>query len=85
MSTSLDPAEVRDKLRTYICSDLLRHPDYPLQNDEPLMTGGLIDSFCVAHLSVFIESEFQVFIPDVDLTVESMDTLDLMVAQVLQR
>jgi len=86
MSTSgLDPSTVRNKLRTYICSELLRHPDYPLQDDEPLMSGGFIDSFCVAYIGVFIESEFQVFIPDVDLTVENMDTLNLMVAQVLQR
>ena len=81
----LDPIEVRNKLRTYVCTELLQNPAYPLADDEPLMTGGLIDSFCVAYLSVFIELEFQVYIPDVDLTVENMDTLDLIVAQVLSR
>jgi acyl carrier protein len=81
----LDPTEVRRKLRAFICTELLRHDSYPLGDDEPLMTGGLIDSFCVAYLSVFIEDEFQVYIPDVDLTVENMDTLGLIAAQVLQR
>ncbi|MGD9763853.1 MAG: hypothetical protein AB7V27_09090 [Candidatus Binatia bacterium] len=81
----LDPAEVRRKLRAFICSELLGQDAYPLGDHEALMTGGLIDSFCVAYLSVFIEGEFQVYIPDVDLTVENMDTLDLITGQVLQR
>ena len=81
----LDPAAVRNLLRAFICTELLRHPSYPLADDEPLITGGLIDSFCVAYLSVFIEDAFQVYIPDVDLTVENMDTLQLISAQVLQR
>jgi acyl carrier protein len=80
-----DPTTVRNKLRAFICTDLLRHPSYPLADDEPLITGGLIDSFCVAYLGVFIEDAFQVYIPDVDLTVENMDTLQLISARVLQR
>lgn len=84
-SALLDPAVVRDKLRAFICTELLRQPSYPLEDDEPLMTGGLIDSFSVAHLGVFIESEFQLYIPDVDLTVENMDTVRLIAEQVLRR
>ena len=76
-------ADVRRKLREFVCSELIRDPAYPLRDDEPLMTGGLIDSFCVAHLAVFIETSFDVYIPDTDLTVDAMDTLDLIVARVL--
>jgi acyl carrier protein len=82
---ALDPADVRDKLRRFILAELLRQPAFPLQDDEPLMSGGLIDSFCVAHLGVFIEKEFDVYIPDVDLTVENMDTLRRIGEQVLSR
>ena len=64
-----------DRLRSFICTELLRDPDYPLGDDEPLISGGLIDSFSIAHLAVFIEREFAVYIADVDLTVENMDTL----------
>lgn len=80
----LDATAVREQLREFICVELLRHPSYPLEDDEPLMTGGLIDSFSVAHLGVFIERAFGIYIPDVDLTVDNMDTLALMVAQVLK-
>jgi len=78
------PDVVREKMRTFICHELLPRPDYPLEDDEPLMTGGLIDSFCVAHIGVFVEMEFQVYIPDTELTVENMDTLRQIVARVIQ-
>jgi acyl carrier protein len=81
----LDEGAIRDRLRTYICNELLRMPSYPLGDDEPLMTGGLIDSFCVAHLGVFIERELGVYISDVDLTVENMDTVRSIGAQILRR
>jgi acyl carrier protein len=71
-------------LKDYICTELLRRPSHPLRDDESLITGGLIDSFCVAHLGVFIEATFGVYIPDVELTVENMDTLERIVARVAQ-
>jgi acyl carrier protein len=64
-----------DRLRSFICTELLRDPAYPLGDDEPLISGGLIDSFSIAYVAVFIENAFGVYIPDVDLTVENMDTL----------
>lgn len=84
MSTpEADPTEVRDELRRFICIELMRRSDYPLTDDEPMITGGLIDSFALAHIGVFIEARFEVYIPDPELTVENMDTLDQMVQRVL--
>ena len=77
-------SEVLDQLRTFICAELMQHPSYPLTNNEPLMSGGLIDSFSVAYIAVFIEQTWGVYIPDPELTVENMDTLDLIAARVLQ-
>jgi len=71
----MDEDQIRDALRRYVREELMGEPSYPLGDDEPLITGGLIDSFCVAHLGVFIETEFDVYIPDADLTVENMDTI----------
>jgi acyl carrier protein len=79
----MNPTQVKEKMRTYIRSELIRRPDYPLTDDEGLITGGLIDSFSLAQLGVFIEDEFGVFIPDTELTVANMDTLNQMVARIL--
>lgn len=74
---------MREQLRDYIRTELMRNPAYDLRDDEPLITGGLIDSFCLAHLSVFIEGAFAVYLPDTDLTAEEMDTIDKIVARVV--
>ncbi len=83
MSSKLTSDEIRARLRAFICGELLGDPTYPLRDDEPIISGGLIDSFYLAHLAVFIEEELGVIIPDVDLTVENFDTLDLMVRRIL--
>ena len=74
---------VRDKLRTYIVRELIRDPGYSLGEDEGMITGGLMDSFALADLAVFIENAFDVYIPDPDLTVDKMDTLDQIVSRVM--
>jgi acyl carrier protein len=79
----MDAAEVREGLRAFIAAHLIRDAGYPLRDDEPIITGGLIDSFALAELAVFIERRWNVYIPDPDLTVERMDTLDQIVARVL--
>jgi len=80
----MDESTIRDNLRTFITRDLIRDEEYPLANDEGIITGGLMDSFSLAEFAVYVESEFDVYIPDADLTVDKMNTLDQMVARVLR-
>jgi len=79
----MDRNEVKTKLREFILKDLLRNPDYDLADDEPLITGGMMDSFSLAQVGVIAEKAFNVYIPDTDLTVANMDTLDQMVNRVM--
>jgi acyl carrier protein len=81
----MDAAKVREGLREFISQTLIRDPAYPLRDDEPIITSGLIDSFALAELAVFIEREWKVYIPDPDLTVDRMNTLDQIVARVMGR
>jgi acyl carrier protein len=77
-------ATLRNKIRNFITTELIRDPDYPLGDDEVIITGGLIDSFALAELAVFIENEFTITIPNPDLTVEKMDTVNLIVTRVME-
>ena len=43
-----------------------------------------MDSFSLAEFAVYVEKEFGVYIPDSDLTVAKMNTLDQMVARVMR-
>ena len=75
---------IRDKIRDYILKELVRDEDYLLEDDEGIISDGLMDSFALAEFAVYVEKEFDVYIPDPDLTVEKMDTLNQMVARVLR-
>ncbi len=78
----MQPGEIKEQLKDFICRELLNNHNYPLTDEEPLITGGLIDSFSLAQVGVFVEQAFGVYIPDTDLTVEKMNTLKQMVERV---
>lgn len=80
----MDEQTVREKLRAYITREFIRDESYNLTDSEGIISGGLMDSFALAELGVYAEQEFGVYIPDPDLTVAKMDTLDLMVARVMR-
>lgn len=83
-SLSMDEIIVREKLRAFITRDLVMDDTYPLVDGEGIISGGLMDSFALAELAVFVEREFAVYIPDPDLTVEKMNSLNQIVARVLR-
>ncbi len=78
----MDEAAIRAKMRDFITRELIRDEGYDLTNTEGIITEGLMDSFALAEFAVFVEQEFDVYIPDADLTVEKMDSLDQMVVRV---
>lgn len=80
----MDENTVRERVRAFIVNELMREPGYNLKDHEGIISGGLMDSFALAELGVFIEQAFGVYIPDPELTVTQMDTLDLIVARVLK-
>lgn len=79
----MDRNEALQKVRTFTLKELLKNPDYALKNDEPLFSSGLIDSFAMAQVGVFIETEFDLYIPDPELTVENMDTVEQITDKIL--
>ena len=69
-------AEVIAKLNEYITTQILKRPDRTLKPDEPLISGGLIDSFSLVDLSLFVEQTWGVRLDDTELIAETFDTLD---------
>ena len=81
----MNKSEITEKLRAFICNELVEDSSFPLADGEPLITGGLIDSFALAQIGVFVEEAFDIYIPDADLTVANMDTLEQMAAHIWQK
>lgn len=80
----MNEQEIRATLRAFITRDLIRDEGYDLADNEKIISEGLMDSFALAEFGVFVEQQYGVYIPDADLTVAKMDTLDQMVARVLR-
>ena len=77
--------DTREELRNYITAELMRDASYQLEDAEALISGGLIDSFSLVELQLFIEQKFGVFIDDTELTTDNIDCLNDIVALVEKR
>jgi acyl carrier protein len=79
----VEKKEVVQKLREFVTTELMQNPIYALKEDEMLFSTGTLDSFAIAQIGVFIETDFDLYIPDADLTVENMDTVGMMADSVI--
>lgn len=64
------------RIATYITDRILKQPGRSIKPDEALISSGLVDSFSLVDLSLFIEDNFNVRIDDTELNKETFDTLE---------
>lgn len=77
--------EIENKLAEYIATQVIKRPHYQLGSDDPLITSGLIDSFHLVDLAIFIEDTWGVRIDNAELNAATFDTLAQLSALVRQR
>lgn len=68
--------EISTQLAKYIAAEILKQPNRVIEQHEALISTGLVDSFSLVDLSLFVESTFGVRIEDTELNVNTFDTLD---------
>jgi acyl carrier protein len=68
--------EIIQKIGHYIANEILKQPNRVIKADQPLISGGLIDSFSLVDLALFVEDNFAVHLDDSELNKETFDTLD---------
>ncbi len=62
-------------LATQVAAEIIKRPDRSVLPDEPLISSGLIDSFHLVDLALFVEDTFGVRIDDTELNADTFDTL----------
>ncbi|HLO16541.1 MAG TPA: acyl carrier protein [Anaerolineales bacterium] len=72
-------------LEKYIAAQVLKQPNRRILADEPLISSGLIDSFSLMDLALFVEDTFGVRIEDTELNVNSFDNLTQLAALITSR
>ncbi|MCS6774524.1 MAG: acyl carrier protein [Thermoflexales bacterium] len=72
-------------LSSYIAGTILKNPKRVIRPDEPLISSGLIDSFHLVDLGLFVEERFGVRLDDSELNAQTFDTLAQLAALIQQR
>jgi acyl carrier protein len=67
--------KIESALIEYIRINILKRQKFELNPDDPIISSGLIDSFHLVDLSVFVEEQFGVRIDDTELNPETFDTV----------
>lgn len=67
--------EIVAKLEKMIVTEFLKQPDRKLDPNEALISSGVIDSFSLVDLSLFVEDTWNVIIDDTELNADTFDTL----------
>jgi acyl carrier protein len=71
--------EMHKVVLDYVKDEYLEDEDQEITVDTPLITGGIVDSFSMVSLKRFLESKYQISIPDDKATPESFDTVNSIV------
>jgi len=75
--------DIIPKLSQFIAAEILKQPVRSLSPSEPLISSGLIDSFHLVDLALFVEETYGVRIDDTELNAATFNTLEEL-AQLIQ-
>jgi acyl carrier protein len=68
--------EMRKTIRDYVVKEYLEEgDDREINDDTPLISGGIVDSFSMVSLKRFLERKYGIQIPDAEATPKAFDTV----------
>jgi acyl carrier protein len=70
------PDDIIPVLARQIATQILKRPNRVITPDEALISTGIIDSFSLVDLALFVEDTFGVRIDDSELNADTFDTLN---------
>jgi len=78
-------SELITKLSTFLVADILKQPNRIIASDEALISSGLIDSFSLMDVALFVEDNFGVRIEDTELNADTFDNLNQLASLIESR
>lgn len=77
--------EITEPIAKFIAEKILKQPSKVIAADETLISSGLVDSFSLMDLALFIEDTFGVRIEDTELNADTFDDLNQLAALISSR
>jgi acyl carrier protein len=78
-------SEIITQLATFMSTSILKQPNRVIQPDESLISSGLIDSFSLMDVALFVEDTFGVRIEDTELNATTFDNLNQLASLIESR
>ena len=78
-------SETISQLATFIAKKILKQPNRKIGAEDALISGGVIDSFSLMDLALFVEDTFGVRIEDTELNAQTFDSLTQLAALIESR
>jgi acyl carrier protein len=73
---------LNEAISTYVINEYVEDPDQQVDDSTPLVSGGIIDSFSLVSLKLFLERTYHIAIPDQMATPDAFDTIEKIAALV---
>jgi acyl carrier protein len=77
--------DIINSLTNYIAVEIIKQPRRMIAPDEPIITSGLVDSFSLIDLALYIEKTFGVHIDDTELNADTFDTISQLAQLIIDR
>ena len=77
--------EIITSIAKFIAEKILKQPGKVIAADEALISSGLIDSFSLMDLALFIEDTFGVRVEDTELNAQTFDNLSQLTELIASR
>ncbi|MEP0846226.1 MAG: hypothetical protein HRF50_05320 [Phycisphaerae bacterium] len=75
------PDDLKQTILEYVKNEYIEEGDErPIDYDTPLISSGLVDSFSMVSLKVFLEKKCNLQIPDAKATPEAFDSVSKIMA-----
>ena len=70
-------SDIKDAILEYVKDEYLEEDDdQEVTYDTPLITGGIVDSFSMVSLKVFLETKYNIQIPNAKATPEAFNSVN---------
>lgn len=79
------PTEMQQTLADFITQKILKQPKRIIRPEDALISSGLIDSFSLVDLALFVEDAFGVRIADSELNASTFDSIEQLVNLIVSR
>jgi acyl carrier protein len=66
---------MREKIVQYIYDEYVEDESMEIGDDTPLISSGLVDSFSMVSLKMFLEEEYDIRMTDEEASTEAFDTV----------